>query len=222
MDRTVLWDFDDTLAHRPGKFGGAMMAVLEREMPGHGASRDSLREHLASGFPWHTPEVPHCELSTPQIWWEALEATLANPYRASGVPAERTAELAHIAGREYVDPDHYLLFADTKPALQTLSDRGWRHVIVSNHVPELPAIVTALGLDDVIDAVVSSAATGYEKPHPKAYAAGLAAAGNPASAVMVGDNPVADVLGGEEVGLRAVLARRDDARARRTSGRRST
>ena len=81
-------------------------------------------------------------------------------------------------------------------------------------MPELPAIVIALGLADMIDAVVSSAATGYEKPHPRAYAAGLTAAGNPATAVMVGDNPVADALGAEEVGLRAVLVRRDDARAR--------
>jgi putative hydrolase of the HAD superfamily len=82
-------------------------------------------------------------------------------------------------------------------------------VILSNHVPELEGIVEALGLSNVIDAVVNSARTGYEKPHPEAYAAGRAAAGDPDELWMVGDNHVADVAGAEAAGIRAILVRGD-------------
>ncbi len=210
----MLWDFDETLAYRPGRIGGAMLDVLDREEPRHGVTRDTLRPHLAHGFPWHTPEIGHPELSTPELWWEALHGTFARAYAAAGVRAERAPELARLAAAEYVDPTHYRLFEDTRPALEELRARGWCHVVLSNHVPELPDIVSALGLDDLLDAVVTSAVSGYEKPHAEAYRAGLAAAGNPEYAVMVGDNPVADVTGAEAFGLRAVLVRRDDPRAR--------
>lgn len=80
---------------------------------------------------------------------------------------------------------------------------------VSNHVPELPALVAALGLAPYFSAVVTSAALGWEKPNPRMYAAALAAAGDPDEVWMVGDNPVADVAGAEAAGIRAILVRGD-------------
>jgi putative hydrolase of the HAD superfamily len=110
------------------------------------------------------------------------------------------------------------LFDDTVPTLARLSQAGWTHAILSNHVPELRQIVAGLGLEDLVAvavAVVScSAETGYEKPHAQAFAPVLNRF-SPDEAWMVGDNVVADVLGAEAVGIPAVLVRRPDPRAAR-------
>ena len=71
--------------------------------------------------------------------------------------------------------------------------------------PEDP--LAGLGLGDRFEAVLNSAATGFEKPHPRAFALALASAGQPRVAWMIGDNPVADVGGAVAAGLRAILVR---------------
>jgi putative hydrolase of the HAD superfamily len=81
-------------------------------------------------------------------------------------------------------------------------------------VPELRQIVAGLGLDEVVALISCSAETGYEKPHPQAYASVLEPLG-PSEVWMVGDNVVADVLGAEALGIPAVLVRRPDPRAAR-------
>jgi putative hydrolase of the HAD superfamily len=42
------------------------------------------------------------------------------------------------------------------------------------------------------------------------FAAGMARAGQPGVAWMVGDNPVADVAGARAAGMRAILVRHED------------
>ena len=81
--------------------------------------------------------------------------------------------------RVYVDPRHWAVFDDTKPTLTRRREAGWRHLIVSNHVPELPQLVQDLGLAEFIDEVLTSATTGYEKPHPQMFAITFARAGSP-------------------------------------------
>lgn len=90
--------------------------------------------------------------------------------------------------------------------LSLLRDRGWRHVIVSNHIPELPALVGALGLAGWFDAAVTSAQVGFEKPHPRLFEAARAVSPNP-PIWMIGDNPIADVAGARSAGLDAILVR---------------
>jgi putative hydrolase of the HAD superfamily len=208
MSKAILWDFDGTLAHRPGRWGALLFETLECHEPGHGATREALRPHLRNGFPWHLPETPHPELSAPGAWWAHVEQHLARAYAAVGIAAARAAELAGLARERYIDPAiGWQLYDDAIPALEQLRTLGWRHVILSNHVPELDAIVAALGVSDLVDAVVNSAHTGFEKPHPEAFAAGRRAAGEVEELWMIGDNPVADFAGAEAVGISAILVR---------------
>ena len=215
--RLAIWDFDGTLAHRRGETGWSILLaeVLDAEEPGHGESADTFRPYLREGFPWHDPEVAHPELCEPEAWWAAVRPVLGRAYEAAGYTPGRALELADAARRLYVDPDvGWELFADTLPTLARLSRAGWTHAILSNHVPELRQIVAALGLDRHIALVSCSAETGYEKPHPQAFASVLDRL-RPARAWMVGDNVVADVLGAEALGIPAVLVRRPDPRAAR-------
>ena len=215
--RLAIWDFDGTLAHRRGETGWSILLAetLDAEEPGHTHSAETFRPHLREGFPWHSPEVAHPELCETEAWWASVRPVLGRAYEAPGYPPERALELADAARRLYVDPSvGWELFADTLPALSRLTQAGWTHAILSNHVPELRQIVTALGLDERVELVSCSAETGYEKPHPQAYASVLDML-RPAQAWMIGDNVLADVLGAEELGIPAVLVRRPDSRAAR-------
>jgi len=76
---------------------------------------------------------------------------------------------------------------------------------LSNHVPELHAIVKSVGLGPFIDEVISSANVGFEKPHPAIFALARELAGNPKEVWMVGDNQQADVEGSRAAGIPAIL-----------------
>jgi putative hydrolase of the HAD superfamily len=210
MDEVIFWDFDGTLAWRPGMWRGCLVETLDLHEPAHDIAAEALIPFLSDGFPWHTPDVPHPELSTPDAWWQHVELLLARAYEGVGVASEPARQLARLAHERYIDSSTgWQLFDDVLPVLTRLTSRGWRHVILSNHIPELQQLVGGLGLDAVIDHVFSSAVTGYEKPHPVAFALALEACGKPESCWMVGDNPVSDILGAEAAGIPAVLVRND-------------
>ncbi len=109
---------------------------------------------------------------------------------------------------EYTRLDRWTVFPDTVLALERLRVLGWRTAILSNHCPELPELVRGLGLWDYFDAVLTSAATGFEKPNPTAYALGVKALDRPDVVWMVGDSPEADIAGARRCGIPGVLVRR--------------
>jgi len=53
------------------------------------------------------------------------------------------------------------LFDDTNMVLKKLKEKEYKHIILSNHVPELPEIVKELGLGKYINDCISSANIGY-------------------------------------------------------------
>jgi putative hydrolase of the HAD superfamily len=212
MTGIVLWDFDGTLAERPGRWRGCLLEVLREEEPSIRADADVFIPALRDRFPWHRPAVAHPNLCNREAWWTAILPFLAEAYEDAGVEPDRAVELARLAHARYVDPTvGWRVFDDTVPALNRLSERGWRHAVLSNHVPELEQIVTGLGLDSHVDAIFCSALIGYEKPHPEAFAAALSMRRNGEPVWMVGDNPQADVDGARAAGLRSVLVRRNGA-----------
>lgn len=206
--RAILWDFDGTLAERPGRWRACLCEVLDRYEPGHRVAAEALIPFLKDGFPWHTPHVAHPQLSTADAWWQHLRGLLERAFAGVGFSVERASELAAHVRDCYPDPARWRVFDDVVPVLTALRGSGWRHVIVSNHVPELADLVDRLGLGMLIEATVNSAVTGFEKPHPEMFKLGRVAAGNPEEIWMVGDNPHADVAGAEAVGIPAILVRR--------------
>jgi 2-haloalkanoic acid dehalogenase type II len=76
----------------------------------------------------------------------------------------------------------------------------------------------AAGLADRFDAIVTSERVGCSKPDPRIFHAALDRLGCRAdAAIMVGDNPLRDVAGAQQAGLRAVWVDRDGGRARGVS-----
>jgi putative hydrolase of the HAD superfamily len=208
----VLFDFDGTLAHRPGMWSQCLVDALDKLTPEHGIVAADFRPHLQDGFPWDRPGEAHLHLSSSETWWESLEPLFARAFVAVGVGDDLAPTAAASVREHYCDATGFELFPDSLRALTALKESGWTLVILSNHVPELPLLVEYLGLGQLIQEVFSSASIGYEKPNPEAFRIALNGA-RPSDCFMVGDNPRADILGAEAVGLNAILVRNHAADA---------
>lgn len=202
----VIWDFDGTLGVRTGGWSGCLVQVLDEYLPGHGIRIEDIRPHLSSGFPWHSPECPHPGLGSSD-WWTLVEGVIARAYKKLGFDRGQASRFALAAHQRYIDPRCFRLYDDTIPAMETLAHLNWQHIILSNHVPELPDIVSTLGLGHLVVCCLSSANTGYEKPSKRAYEIALEAAGLPQRVWMVGDSFAADIRGAQALNIPAILVR---------------
>jgi putative hydrolase of the HAD superfamily len=209
--RVVFWDFDGTLGfgpHGPSSWRPCLIEALDQLHPGHHVTTGHLKQFTRDRYPWSHPDVAHTDVTSAEEWWAQLEVVFQDAFTGVGYP-DTSAELATMAGRLYADGSRWGLYEDTTPTLRELRADGWHHVVFSNNVPELERNVGLLGLSDVVAAVVCSATTGYEKPHPESYRCALRAAGLPQTRWMVGDNYQADVVGAERAGIPAILVRRE-------------
>jgi putative hydrolase of the HAD superfamily len=207
VEKVILWDFDGTLAARAGKWSACLVETLSSIAPGHPLSIDRVRPSLQSGFPWHSPDKSHVELRTADEWWAALLPLLKRAYLRAGVH-EELATLATGAIREnYCDASKWTVFADSAEALSSLSRDGWRHAIVSNHVPELDELMEKLGVGQHFEHIINSSLAGWEKPNPKIFEIALEKIGHADRIWMIGDNPTADIEGARAVGIPGILVR---------------
>ncbi|MCU4717901.1 HAD family hydrolase [Halapricum hydrolyticum] len=204
----LLWDFDGTLATRPGGWIDALLSAAHDHGFGSVTAAE-IRPHLASGFPWHTPGDPHTDISTAEEWWGMLRPVFTGAYRAAGLDDEAPSEIAAAVRDTYLDPDAWESYDEAAETLAGLADRGWEHAILSNHVPELPGLVRDLRLDDHFEAIYTSGTIGYEKPHPAIFEHALDRLGD-GPVRMIGDSVSADVEGARRVGIPAVLVHSED------------
>jgi putative hydrolase of the HAD superfamily len=134
---------------------------------------------------------------------EILRGALPRDRRldAVGVDALTEALLAALRFRAY---------EDARPALLAARERGQRVVVVSNWDVSLGGVLERVGLADLVDGVVTSAAVGVRKPSPGIFKAALEIAGvRSALATHVGDSAEEDVAGARAAGIAPILVRRD-------------
>lgn len=208
----MIWDFDGTLVIRSGGWTGALLSVLRQNEPGLAVTAEQVRPFLNSGFPWQAPENSHPGLS-PEEWWEDLLPMFIRAFRGVGFDAAARKYAAQVRAT-YLDLCAWQIYPDALPALDSLSEAGWTHVLLTNHVPELPLLLDHFGLSDRFAAVFNSAETGFEKPNPKAFRAVTAWTGSESATWMIGDSYTADFQGAAEAGLPAILVRHSHPNAR--------
>jgi len=206
-DNVIFWDFEGTLAYRRGGWRSALIEVLDINEPGHQIDTEQVRPYLRDGFPWHRPDESHTHITTSVDWWLQIEDIFARAYLGVGLNRNRAGELSSLVRDVYINPERFLLYEDTVPALIQLAEKGWKHAILSNHVPELPGIVDGTGLSPYTDYCITSGITGYEKPNPLSFKHALELTGYPGHVWMVGDNLEADIHGAESAGIPAILVR---------------
>lgn len=100
----------------------------------------------------------------------------------------------------------FQLYEDVLPCLDELDRRGIKKAVISNWDYSLHKVLRALGLYDRFDLIVASLEEGFEKPDPRIFLQSLGKLGvEPAHALHVGDDPVDDLQGARNVGMRALL-----------------
>ncbi len=108
-----------------------------------------------------------------------------------------------------LDALHFAAYPDAITALAGLRTRGLALIVVSNWDISLPTVLGKVGLEGMVDGVVSSAEVGSPKPAPEIFTAALTLAGcAPRRAVHVGDSVEHDVRGALASGIHPVLLRR--------------
>jgi HAD superfamily hydrolase (TIGR01549 family) len=209
MSRALFWDFDGTLARSDSLWTGSAHSALLDCAPDCGIGREDIRPLMREGFPWHTPEGDFRHLIAPGKWWAFMSRRFFEIYRALGVD-EATAAKASARVREFVlDIGGYTLYEDAMPVLEACRRAGWRNFILSNNYPELPEIVSKLGLSPFFSGITVSARAGYDKPRREIFDIALKLAGHPEPCFMIGDNPAADIAGAKAAGIPAILVHKD-------------
>ena len=205
--KLLVWDFNGTLGYRDDHWRGAIHDLLTAEAPEFLPLPAQLPAFLRASFPWRHADQPHVDLDTAEKWWAALEPVFERTFRALGVDPQRADRFARRLREYYRAPHRWHLYPDVLPTLDALSAQGWRHALLTNHVPDLPQILAALGLADRFVHLGNSAATGYEKPHPRAFELLTEAVGPVSEIWMIGDSPTSDYAGAERAGWNALLVR---------------
>ena len=141
-----------------------------------------------------------------RAWWRALvHRSLPADAPSPSVDACFGDLWDHFAG-----PDAWRVDDDAPDTLRALRGLGLRLAVVSNFDGRLAALLAALGITPLVDAVVFSSAHDAAKPDPRLFhaAARLLAAG-PADVLHVGDDVDLDVRGAIGAGFRAMLLAHD-------------
>lgn len=184
---------------------GALRSAIARHSPDP-PPPTLIDPHLSNGFPWHSPDVLHHHLSAdPEAWWRELEALFVNVLGKLGYTRAQADVMAACVRSEYLDLRQWQLATGASDVLQALTAAGWRHAIVSNHVPELRDVVAGLGILHYFDHIFCSAHIGVEKPNALFFRTVLEALGACEESWVIGDNPRADIAGGKAAGLRTIL-----------------
>lgn len=188
----------------------ACMEALDELVPDHSVVVDDLRRGISSGLPWHEPERSYAHITEPDSWWAHVSTHFHHVLRDLGV--RKDMERVTNRMRQIIaDASRYAVHEDVLPALQGLAEDGWRHVIVSNHVPELDQIVRQLDLGEYFIGVVSSSRVGFEKPNPRIFLHALQLAVPDRPVWMIGDNVTADCLSVRDLGIHPILVRTNSA-----------
>ncbi len=170
-----------------------------------GAEIAYYRAHLHEG---------HDEDSVAQLRRECAAAMREALLAPGAAAAESRSRLAAAGIDELtaalLDSLEFTVYDDVVPALAALRAAGVRIVVASNWDASLPATLERVGLRDLLDGVVSSAARGVAKPDPGLFACALGLAGVGAhEAVHVGDSVVEDVAGARAAGIAPLLLLRE-------------
>lgn len=211
---TVLcWDFDGTLAHSNHLWSSCVHRALLDTVPDCGITFMQIRTCMETGFPWHTPEKDFTPY-TGEIWWEFMEAHFCRSYLTLGI-SEEYAQIASKKVRSLIKRvENYTLCPAVIATLARTKQCGCINVLLSNNYPDLPEIIDALELTSYFDHMIISGVVGYDKPRPEIFALAKALCSGENRFLIIGDNPVADILGGKAAGMTTVLVHKGfDARA---------
>jgi len=133
---------------------------------------------------------------------------------AVGIPTSASAELLDHANARLFGPEADLMrpFDDAEPALIVLREAGYRLAVISNWDVSLHKALRRFGLAPYFELAIASLEEGVEKPEATLFHLTLDRLGAlPEEALHVGDDPVDDLTGARNAGMRGRLIDRTRA-----------
>jgi putative hydrolase of the HAD superfamily len=218
LDETLMPDYDaflaavDDVAAALGAPAGMGRALHEHARPRWGQA-PAATHHMRDMSSWEALWAPFS--AETQAWADGYRVGAWREALADHDVAD--AELAARLAAAY--REHRLArcrpYPETVAALDALDGRVRLAVVTNGMDDHQLAKLDASGLTTRFDAIVTSQAVAASKPDPRIFRAALAQVGCRAdAAVMVGDNPLRDVAGAQQAGLRAVWVDRGGGDAR--------
>jgi len=205
----VLFDCAETLIQVRWTPGKLAVACLER----CGIARPELEDSYDRAFFRRLPEYRAANLesdaATNAFWLKLGQEWIEN--EGPGVAASDLMGYADELVYGLSSP-FFMTFEDSKPCLAALRAAGLRLAVVSNWDRSLHRILRSHGLSDYFEVVVASLEVGVEKPDPLLFETALDRLGLDVSEVVhIGDDPVADLVGAKNAGIRPYLLNRSRA-----------
>jgi putative hydrolase of the HAD superfamily len=185
MTRALVFDLDDTLYPERQFALSAFAAVAEHVSDHYGIERCRVFRTLTRSF----------RRGARASAFQAVTSEFNVP--ASAVNEMTEVYRAHVPSLR--------LPALSRQVLEQ-ARHSWRVGVLTNGLPAIQRRkVLALGVGDLVDAVIYAQETGSGKPAETAFRAVCEALGTPATrAVMAGDDPWCDIDGGRRAGLRVI------------------
>ena len=207
--KCILWDFDNTLAFRDGKWTRTLADILNKN--GYfNFSENDISPFFKRELPWNRHEEAHDQYFEGRTWWEVANAVISRAVSAAGInDPDENSKLTLQFRDEYLKLEAWHLFDDTIVNLKRSVESGFANILVSNHTPELSMLAGKLGIENFFNLILSSALTGYDKPHREMFRQ-IYRIGAYEKYCMVGDNYNADVLGGLRMGFTSILVRNEN------------
>lgn len=212
--KAVLFDLDDTLIDWSG-FKADWAAVEQKHLRG-------VFDHVCATHPLKDFDAYVAEFrARVMAAWTAARTTLRAPNLgalliesavALGAPAAALDARRCLEAYAWEAVIGTVGFPDAGGALTLLSQHGIKVGIVTNAHQPMWLRDIELRTHQLIDFFptcrISAADVGYLKPHPTIFQTALNCLGVlPSESVFVGDDPEADIVGAQAVGLLAVLRR---------------
>jgi len=205
MIKNILWDFDNTLAFRDGKWTATLRELLIKHGFKKEASQD-ISKYMKTGLPWHHYELEHQDIFLGKTWWEYIHSKITNILVDIKIPKDKQSSIVDGFKDTYLNVKKWNLYPDTFSALNRAHELGYKNYIFSNHVPELGSLVESLQLGTLIEKTITSGIIGSEKPNKLFFVKALTEISSSFdNCVMVGDNFKADISGAKNAGIKAVL-----------------
>ena len=196
--RVLSFDLDDTLWPVGPVIAAAEDALLDwlrshypAAVQGHdAASMREIRSRVAAEFPERSHDMTFLR-----------HRALSVQFAAAGHPASLSDEALEVFLRARNRVEFY---DDVRPALARLR-RRYRLFALSNGNADLERC----GIGDLFDGHVTAIAAGAAKPDARIFAALVGVAGVSAAEIMhVGDDPLADVHGARQAGMKSLWLNR--------------
>ncbi|MDB4971762.1 MAG: HAD-superfamily hydrolase, subfamily variant 1 [Myxococcaceae bacterium] len=202
----VVFDWGGTLSQwAPVELLDMWQLAAERLAIETGREVGSLRDQLFAA------ELRYWEGVNREQRTGTLDDILRAESEALGLDVTR-AVMSEVAQR-HLDAwtPHIQHHSDAVPALRELRERGLKLALLSNtHWPErfIEHFLERDGLRALLDVRAYTSSMTHSKPHRLAYEHVLQRLGvTPRHAVMVGDRPIDDVWGSQQLGMRGIFRR---------------